>query len=89
MFRVTRFDGSELVVNAGHLLLVEHTPDTVLVLTTGHRLMVKESIDEVIRRVEAYRRSIAHPVKPLESVESLQELASDSAELAPLEESET
>ncbi len=56
MIHVTRLDGSDFVVNAGHLLLVEHTPDTVLVLTNGHRLMVRESVDEVVRRVIDFRR---------------------------------
>ena len=56
MIHVTRLDGSDVVVNAGHLLMVEHTPDSVLVLTNGYRLMVREPVDEVIRRVEAFRR---------------------------------
>ncbi len=56
MIHVTRLDGSDVVVNAGHLLMVEHAPDSVLVLTTGYRLMVREPVDEIIRRVEAFRR---------------------------------
>jgi flagellar protein FlbD len=57
VIHVTRLDGSDVVVNAGHLLMVEHSPDSVLVLTNGYRLMVRETVDEVIRRVEAFRRS--------------------------------
>ena len=56
MIHVTRLDGSDVVVNAGHLLMVEHTPDTVLVLTNGYRLMVREPVQEIVRRVEAFRR---------------------------------
>jgi len=61
VIHVTRLDGSEVVVNAGHLLMVERTPDSVLVLTTGYRLMVREPVDEVIRRVEAFRRRCLVP----------------------------
>jgi flagellar protein FlbD len=61
MIHVTRLDGSEVVVNAGHLLMVEHTPDSVLVLTNGYRLMVREPVDEIIRRVEAFRRRTLTP----------------------------
>ena len=61
MIVVSRLDGKELVVNAGHLLLVENTPDTVLVLTTGHRIMVRESRNEIIARVVQYRQQIGAP----------------------------
>lgn len=61
MIHVTRLDGSEVVVNAGHLLMVEHTPDSVLVLTNGYRLMVRESVDEIIQRVEDFRRRSLSP----------------------------
>lgn len=58
MIRVTRLNGSPLVVNADLIELVEQTPDTVIVLTTRNRVMVKESADEVIQRVIAFQRSL-------------------------------
>jgi flagellar protein FlbD len=58
MIHVTRLDGSDVVVNAGHLLMVEHTPDSVLVLTNGYRLMVREPVEEIVRRVESFRRRV-------------------------------
>jgi flagellar protein FlbD len=58
MIHVTRLAGSDVVVNAGHLLMVEHTPDSVLVLTNGYRLMVREPVEEIVRRVEALRRRV-------------------------------
>ncbi len=61
MIHVTRLDGSDVVVNAGHLLMVEHAPDSLLVLTNGYRLMVREPVEEVIRRVEAFRRRCLVP----------------------------
>ena len=88
MVRVTRFDGSELVVNAGHLLLVEHTPDTVLVLTTGDRIMVRESVDEVINRVVGYRRRIALSAPSPAQAEDLRSITRDAADIASPEEAE-
>jgi len=56
MVFLTRLDGSEFVVSAEHVLLVERTPDTVLTLTTGAHVMVKETVEEVVERAVAYRR---------------------------------
>ena len=46
MIAVTRFDGSEVVVNAELIVLVEATPDTHLAMTDGRQLIVQESPDE-------------------------------------------
>jgi flagellar protein FlbD len=59
MIAVTRLDGADLIVNAGHVVLVERTPDTVIELTTGQRIMVKETVDQVVSRVVDYRQRIA------------------------------
>jgi flagellar protein FlbD len=56
MITVSRLDGTEFVVNADLIELIEMTPDTVLSLTTGHKLIVREPADEVIDRVVAFRR---------------------------------
>lgn len=70
---LTRLDGSELVINADHLVTIERTPDTVLTLFTGARLMVKESVEEVVERVVAYRRRIAAGVQVVSSEPSEQD----------------
>ena len=57
MISVTRLDGSEVVVNAELIELVEATPDTHLTLTDGRQLIVREGTDEVVAKVIAYRRS--------------------------------
>ena len=59
MIQVTRFDGTELVVNVDLILTIERTPDTVLTLTTGDRIMVKESLDEIVERAVTYRFRIS------------------------------
>ena len=59
MILVTRFDGSELVVNVDLILTIERTPDTVLTLTTGDRIMVRESLEEIVERAVTYRFRIS------------------------------
>lgn len=56
MISVTRFNGSQVVVNDDHLLFVEATPDTILTFTTGLHMMVRESVEEIVSRCVAYRR---------------------------------
>lgn len=58
MIRVTRMNGTELVVNAELVEFIESTPDTVLTLTTGKKFVLKDSVQEVIDKVIAYHRSI-------------------------------
>ncbi len=60
MIFLSRLDGTELVVNADHILTVERTPDTVITLTTGARLMVREGVELLVERVLEYRRRILH-----------------------------
>lgn len=61
MITVSRLDGSEFVINAELIQLVEHTPDTVLTLTTGEKFVVRESAADVLDRVIAYRRRVYAP----------------------------
>jgi flagellar protein FlbD len=63
---VTRLDGSEVVVNAELLVLVEATPDTHISLTDGRKLIVKETPDEVVAKVIAYRRSAYGPLRAIQ-----------------------
>jgi flagellar protein FlbD len=58
MIFLTRFDGTEVVVNSDLIVTVEKTPDTVVTLTTGDRIMVKEPIEEVVERAAAYRHRV-------------------------------
>ena len=58
MIFLTRFDGTEVVVNSDLIVTVEKIPDTVVTLTTGDRIMVKESVEEVVARAAAYRHRV-------------------------------
>lgn len=60
MIKVTRLNGSELVLNADLIETIEERPDTIVTLTNEHRFVVKESIDELLERIAAYRRR-CHP----------------------------
>lgn len=57
MIQVTRFDGSEFMINAELVELLEASPDTVVTLTTGRKYVVREDVAEVARRIKQYRRA--------------------------------
>ncbi|WP_018132554.1 flagellar FlbD family protein [Effusibacillus pohliae] len=58
MIRVTRFNGSELMLNATLVETVEATPDTVITLVTNKKIVVKESVEEVADRITGYYKTI-------------------------------
>ncbi len=63
MIHLTRFDGSDFVLNADLIEFVESLPDTHITLVTGKKLLTRETADDVIARVVAYRQqagSLAH-----------------------------
>jgi flagellar protein FlbD len=54
MIRITRINGSSIVVNALLIESVESTPDTLITLITGKKMMVREPVDEVVSLVKQY-----------------------------------
>lgn len=58
MIRVSRLDGSNLVINCELVEFVEHTPDTIVSLVTGRKFVVRESTEEIVRRVMDYKRGV-------------------------------
>ena len=56
MIKVSRLDGSSLVINVDLIESVESIPETIVCLTTGKKIMVKETIDEIIERVVQFKR---------------------------------
>jgi flagellar protein FlbD len=54
MIKLTRLNGSEIVINAELIETIEATPDTVISLTTGRKFVVHEPVDEVIEQAVAY-----------------------------------
>jgi len=63
MIKVTKLNGTQLVVNADLIEFIESTPDTLISLTTGRKIMVLEELDEVIRMAMGYRaKARVYPV---------------------------
>ena len=58
MIKVTRFNHSEVILNADLIEFIETTPDTVITMITGKKVLVRETADEVRNRALDYRRSI-------------------------------
>ena len=58
MIALTKLNGTNVIVNAELIKMIEHTPDTLVTLTTGDHLMVKEDVDEVVERAVEYARRI-------------------------------
>ena len=58
MIEVTRLNGTQILVNADLIELVEETPDTVITFTTGRKIIVKESRQDIKNLVKSYRKDI-------------------------------
>jgi flagellar protein FlbD len=58
MIRVTRLNGSPILVNAILIETIEQTPDTLITLTTGKKFMVLEKAQDVVILVKTYMSSI-------------------------------
>ncbi len=56
MISVTRFNHTELYINADLVEFVECTPDTVITMVTGRKVLVLEKPEEIRQRIAAYRR---------------------------------
>jgi flagellar protein FlbD len=59
MIELTALSGKKLWVNPHQLETMEAKPDTTLCFVYGKTIVVAESTEEVLRRIVAYRRSIA------------------------------
>lgn len=58
MIRVTRLNGSSILVNAILIETIEETPDTIITLTTGKKFMVLEKAQDVVILVKTYMSAI-------------------------------
>lgn len=56
MIKVSRFNGSQFVINCEWIETVEATPDTVITLVNGKKYVVNESVDDIIAAVVEYKR---------------------------------
>jgi flagellar protein FlbD len=60
MIRLTRLNGSTVLVQSERIEHVEETPDTVLCLASGQKLVVRESLNEITELVRQWKRSVTH-----------------------------
>jgi flagellar protein FlbD len=58
MIKVTRFNGTELYLNATLIEMVEATPDSVITLVNGKKVVIKESVADINQLIADYYRSI-------------------------------
>jgi len=61
MIRVTRLDGTGVLVNTDQITWIEFNPDTVISLANGEKLLVRDTPDEIVARVQDYKRSLLMP----------------------------
>ena len=52
MIKLTRLNGTEILLNENFIEIAEEAPDTVVTMQNGHRYIVKESVDEIIGSIE-------------------------------------
>lgn len=58
MIHLHKLNGDSFVLNAGHIEVIDATPDTVITLANGKKYIVRESVEEVISLAKAYKREI-------------------------------
>ncbi len=67
MIKITRLNGSTLVVNSDMIEFLEATPDTIITLTTGRKVIAKESVNELIDKVVEYKRRFLQIIPEVKS----------------------
>ena len=58
MIRVTRLDGTPMLVNVDQITWVEFTPDTVISLANGEKLLVRDDAEAIVHRTHDFKRSL-------------------------------
>lgn len=58
MIRVTRLDGTAVLVNIDQVTWIEFNADTVIALANGEKLIVRDAPDDIASRVLDYKRSL-------------------------------
>ncbi|MCI7232954.1 MAG: flagellar FlbD family protein [Oscillospiraceae bacterium] len=56
MIKLTRVNGSELLINESFIETAEETPDTVVTMQNGHRYFVKETVDEILQKTMEFEK---------------------------------
>jgi flagellar protein FlbD len=58
MIKLTRLDGSEILLNEDLIEMIEETPDTHVTLSNGNRYVVLEDASVLIERIVSFKSRI-------------------------------
>ncbi|HLG72165.1 MAG TPA: flagellar FlbD family protein [Chloroflexota bacterium] len=58
MISVTRFDGSEFVINSDLIETIEATPDTVITFAKDKKVVVRESPEQIVDKIVRFRHRV-------------------------------
>jgi flagellar protein FlbD len=56
MVKLTRINGTVLLINEEFIETAEETPDTVVTMQNGHRYFVREKVNEIYDLAVEYQR---------------------------------
>ena len=56
MIKLTRVNGTTLLINESFIETAEETPDTVVTMQNGHRYFVKETVDEILQKTMEFEK---------------------------------
>lgn len=56
MIKLTRMNGTVLMINENFIACAEETPDTVITLQSGLKYFVSESIDQICEKIMDYEK---------------------------------
>ncbi|MGN1090422.1 MAG: flagellar FlbD family protein [Huintestinicola sp.] len=56
MIKLTRMNGTVILMNESFIACAEETPDTVVTLQNGHKYIVKESVDEIYEKILSFEK---------------------------------
>ncbi|MCM1327893.1 MAG: flagellar FlbD family protein [Ruminococcus sp.] len=58
MIKLTRLNGTVILINENFIELAEETPDTVVTMENGHRYLVQEKLDVILEMIKDYKKFI-------------------------------
>lgn len=58
MIKLTRLNGTVILINENFIELAEETPDTVVTMENGHRYLVQEKLDVILDMIKDYKKFI-------------------------------
>lgn len=56
MIKLTRLNGTVILINENFIELAEETPDTVITMENGHRYLVQEKLDDIMTMIKGFQK---------------------------------